>query len=143
MSEATDLVEAFTRAFNDREWSRAPEILSPDVETTNPSAGTVVGIEPFLEFVKAFVVALPDSQLRVATVTESGGRVVCEGHYAGTHTGPLMTPQGEVPPTGRTLDLPYADVFETEAGRIARHRTYYDQTTMAQQLGLVPEPSAA
>ncbi len=40
MSEARDLVEAFGRAFNDRDWSRAPEILSPDVQSTAPGVGS-------------------------------------------------------------------------------------------------------
>src|SRR5579864_8491088 len=141
MSEARDLVDAHNRVFNDRDWSRAPEILSPDVATTSPGLGTITCIDPFIQFAKGFVTALPDSRLVAETITESGNRVVCEGRYTGTHTGPLMTPQGEVPATGRTLNLPYADVFEVEAGRIVRHRTYYDQMDFAQQLGLLPEPA--
>jgi predicted ester cyclase len=56
----------------------------------------------------------------------------------GTHTGPLASPQGMVPPTGRTLALRFCEIFEVEAGRIATHRTYYDQMEFAQQLGLIP-----
>jgi len=143
MSEARDLVEAHNRVFNDRDWSRAPEIYSPDVESTAPGVGTLTGIDPFIGFAKGFIVALPDARLEVDTVSEDRNRVVCEGSFTGTHTGPLMTAQGEVPPSGRKLKLPYADVFEIEAGRIARHRTYYDQMDFAQQLGLIPEPAAA
>lgn len=142
MSEARDLVEAHNRVFNDRDWSRAPEILSPDVRSTAPGVGMLTGIDPFIGFAKGFVVALPDSRLEVETIIVDGNRVVCEGRYTGLHSGPLMTPQGEVPPSGRKLNLPYADVFEIEAGRIARHRTYYDQMEFAQQLGLIPEPAA-
>ena len=143
MSEARDLVDEFTRVFNTRDWSEAPAVLSPDVSSTAPGAGTIIGIEPFLEFAKGFAAALPDSRLEVDTVIEAGNRVVSEGRYTGTHTGTLMSPQGPVPPTGRKLSLPYADVFEVEAGRIARHRTYYDQMDMAQQLGLLPEAAAS
>ena len=142
MSEARDLVEAHNRVFNDRDWSHASDVLSPDVQSTSPGVGTMTGIDPFIGFAQGFVSALPDSRLEVETVTEDGNRIVCEGRYTGTHTGPLMTPQGEVPPSGRTLNLPYADVFEIEAGRIARHRTYYDQMDFAQQLGLIPEPAS-
>lgn len=143
MSEARDLVDGHTRVFNERDWDQAGSILSPDVETTAPGTGTVTGIEPFIAFAAGFARALPDSRLVPETVIEDGNRVVVEGRYTGTHTGPLMTPQGEVPATGRKLDLPYADVFEVEAGRIVRHRTYYDQMDFAQQLGLVPEPAAS
>jgi steroid delta-isomerase-like uncharacterized protein len=143
MSEARALVEAHNRVFNDRDWSRAPEILSPDVRSTAPGVGTLTGIDPFIAFAKGFIVAFPDSRLEVETTTVDGNHVVCEGRYTGTQTGPLMTPQGEVPPSGRALNLPYVDVFDVEAGRIARHRTYYDQVDFALQLGLMPEPAAA
>lgn len=143
MSEVRDLVDGHVRVFNERDWDAAGSVLSPDVESSAPGTGTITGIDPFLAFARGFVVALPDSRLVPETVTEDGTRVVVEGRYVGTHTGPLMTPQGEVPPTGRSLDLPYADVFEVEAGRIVRHRTYYDQMDFAQQLGLVPEPAAS
>jgi len=141
MSEARDLVEAFNRTFNTRAWDRAAAVLSPDVASTAPGVGTVIGIEPFIAFAKGFAVALPDSRLEADTLIVDGNRVVVEGRYTGTHTGPLVTPQGEVPGSGRSLNLPYTDVFEIEAGRIARHRTYYDQMEMAQQLGLMPEPA--
>ena len=143
MSEARNLVDAFHRVFNTRDWSEAASVLSPDVSSTAPGVGTVTGIDPFLEFAKGFAVALPDSRLEPDTITEAGDRVVCEGRYTGTHTGPLMSPQGEVPPTGRKLNLPYVDIFDVAAGRIARHRTYYDQMDFAQQLGLMPEPSTS
>ena len=139
MTEARELVEAHNRLFNERDWNKARDILSPDVETTSPGVGTMTGIEPFIGFAKGFVAALPDSRLVAETVTEDGGRVAVEGRYTGTHTGVLVTPQGDVPGTGRTLNLPYADVFEVEAGRIVRHRTYYDQMEFAQQLGLIPK----
>jgi len=143
MSEARDLAEWHERAFNTRDWGKAGDIYSPDVESSAPGVGTITGIEPFIGFAKGFVAALPDSQLVPELVVEDGNRVVVEGRYTGTHTGVLVTPQGDVPGTGRTLDLPYVDVFEVEAGRIARHRTYYDQMDFAQQLGLMPEPAAS
>lgn len=143
MSEVRDLVEAFNRTFNDRAWDRASATLSPDVASTAPGVGTITGIEPFLAFSRGWVVGLPDSRLEAETITVEGNRAVVEGRYTGTHTGPLMTPQGEVPATGRTLDMPYVDIFDIEAGRIARHRTYFDQVDFAQQLGLMPEAAAA
>jgi limonene-1,2-epoxide hydrolase len=34
----------------------------------------------------------------------------------------------------------YCDVFEVAAGRIVGHRVYWDQMTVAIQLGLAPDP---
>jgi steroid delta-isomerase-like uncharacterized protein len=141
MFEARELALQHVNAFNERAWSRAAALYAPDLEMTEPG-GTTQGIEPFLAHAKGFATALPDSRLEVTSVVESGTFVVVEGAYTGTHTGPLVTPQGEVPPTGRQLSLPLCEVFEVAAGRIAKLRAYYDQMTFAAQLGLLPEPSA-
>jgi steroid delta-isomerase-like uncharacterized protein len=143
MSEARELAEQHNRTFNERAWSRASQIYSPDLVTVEPGAGTIHGIEAFIGFAQGFAQAFPDSRLEVRSITEDGDRVIVEGAYTGTHTGPMASPQGEVPPTGRTLNLPYCDVFEVIAGRIATHRVYYDQMAFAAQLGLLPEAAPA
>ena len=141
MSEARELAEQHNRIFNERDWSAAAQVYSPDVVTIEPGAGTMHGIETFIGFAQGFAAAFPDSRLVVRTLTADGNRAVVEGVYTGTHTAPMMSPQGEIPATGRTLALPYCDVFEVEAGRITTHHVYYDQMAFALQLGLVPTPA--
>jgi steroid delta-isomerase-like uncharacterized protein len=143
MSETADLAREHIRAFNDRDWSVASRIFSPDLTTTEPAAGTIHGIEPFLEHAKGFVTGFPDARIELVAVVDDGERVSTEGVFVGTNTGPLVTPQGELPPTGRALRLPYLDIWTSEAGRITAHSVYYDQMGMAAQLGLLPEPTSA
>ena len=68
----------------------------------------------------------------------AGDRVVLESVCVGTNTGPMHTPQGELQPTGRAVRLDPCDIYEAEAGRIRRHRIYYDQMGFLAQLGLTP-----
>ena len=143
MSETADLVREHYRAFNERDWSVANRIYSPDLLTIEPSSGSLRGIDAFLRMAQGFVTGFPDARLEVLALVDDGERVVTEGEFVGTNTGPLMTPQGELPPTGRSLRLPFCDVWESEAGRITNHRVYYDQMVMAGQLGLLPEPATA
>lgn len=142
MAEPRELAEMHVQVFNDRAWGKASDIYAPDLAMVEP-AGTTQGIDGYLGTAKGFVAAFPDCRFQVTSVVASGNRVVMEGIYSGTHTGPLMTPQGEVPPTGRTLELALCDVFDVEAGRIGRVRAYYDQMTLAAQLGLLPAPAAS
>ncbi len=134
MSEARELAERHVSAFNERTWNGAFELYAPDLVMIEP-AGTTHGIEPYLATARGFISAMPDSRMEVTAIIEAGNRVVVEGAYSGTHTGPLGTPQGEVPPT--------CDVIEVAAGRITQIHAYYDQMTIAAQLGLLPEPAAA
>ena len=105
MSEVKELLAMHVRAFNERAWGRASEIYAPDLVVIEP-AGTVHGIDAFLGHAQGFTTAFPDSRMEVTTVIESGDQAVMEGVYAGTNTGPLATPQGELPPTGRNWRCP-------------------------------------
>ena len=142
MSETADLVREHHRSFNEREWSALSRIYSPDVNVTEPGSGTSVGVEGVLAHSQGFAAGFPDARLELVTLLDDGVRVMTEGLFVGTNTGPLGTPQGELPASGRALRLRYADVWESEAGRITSHRTYYDQMEFAMQLGLMPEPAA-
>ena len=142
MSEPRQLVEQHYRNMNEQTWDREREVLSPDVITVVPG-GTHTGIEPFLDFARGFWQGFPDARLEPGLFIEQGNRVVVEGHFVGTHTGSLPMPTGDLPATGRHLNLPYCDVFEIEAGRIVAHRLYEDQMEFAAQLGLLPDPASA
>jgi ketosteroid isomerase-like protein len=47
----------------------------------------------------------------------------------------LATPDGDVEPTGASVDLPLADVSRVRDGKIASYHTYYDQLGLMTQLG--------
>ena len=59
-----------------------------------------------------------------------------------THTGPLVTPGGEISPTGRRVEIQIAEFYQMKDGKIRQLRAYYDAATMMRQLGLVPRQNA-
>lgn len=63
--------------------------------------------------------------------------VTTEFRGRGTHTGPLVGPMGEIPPTRRQVDIPFCDVVQIKDGKIVSIHLYYDVATMMGQLGLV------
>ncbi|WP_281356135.1 ester cyclase [Arthrobacter mobilis] len=48
-------------------------------------------------------------------------------------------PAGEIPPTGRHIELQIAEVYQFKDGKISLLRAYYDLATLMRQLGLGPE----
>lgn len=119
------------------------EIFSTNVVTVAPGAGRMDGLAAFKAFEEGFHRAFPDAHMVVNSALESGNTIALEGVFVGTHTGPLVSPAGEVPATYRKLELPYGDFFEIENGRIVSHHIYYDQVTFLTQLGLMPAPASA
>ena len=71
---------------------------------------------------------------------EADDAVAVEGRFTGTHTGPLATDDGDVEPTGATVDLRFADVSRVRDGKIVAYHTYDDQLGLLTQLGLMGDP---
>lgn len=141
MSPLIDLVKQHYANMSSGDLDRDRELMSPDVVTVDPS-GTIRGVDAFIEHERGFATAFPDARAELVRGIESGELVMAEGVFSGTHSGPLASPQGEVPPTGRTLRLEFADVFVVRDGLIVEHHIYYDQVSFLAQLGLMPDPGA-
>jgi ketosteroid isomerase-like protein len=141
MAELTELVKRYYEAFNRGDLDEAARAFSPDVETIEPGAGTIRGVDQWKAYGAGFRRAMPDARLNFKSAVEQGNTLAVEGTFTGTHTGPLLTPTGEVAPTGRSIELPYIDVYTAEGGLLVTHRVYYDQITMLAQLGLIPAPA--
>jgi predicted ester cyclase len=142
MGALLDIVEQHYRDMNDGQWERTAELFRDDVVSELPGGPPMHGIEAFLGYGRIFATAFPDIHMQVRSAVESGDHIVVEGTFAGTHTGPLATPDGnEIPPTGKRVEFAFADAFDVEDGNITAHRVYFDQMTLMAQLGLLPQPA--
>jgi predicted ester cyclase len=112
-----------------------------DCEWVTPD-GPLHGRDEVRQYAGRFRAAFPDGRHTIDRAIESGDTVAIEGRWSGTHTGAFATPQGDVPPTGRAVQMTFAlfvhgDPAAREASRVA---LYMDQLAMLAQLGLLPEP---
>jgi steroid delta-isomerase-like uncharacterized protein len=132
-----ELVAQFYEEFAAGDMAAATSAFSKEVEIADPGIGTVVGTRPFQEYLETFKRALPDGQAIIERLLEADGAVIVEGRFVGTHTGPLHGPNGDIRPTGATVNLRFANVWRIEDGTITHHHTYYDQLDLLTQLGLM------
>jgi hypothetical protein len=64
--------------------------------------------------------------------------ITFKGGVRGTFTGPLASPEGDIPPTGKSAEVKVAFIAKVNAdGLIEEDRTYYDTTDFMKQLGLI------
>lgn len=130
-------------AFNDRDFDRGLAVLADDAVWTNlPTGDTFHGRNEFRRNFEQWATAFPDGRCEDVHVIGSDDYVVVEFIGRGTNSGPLRSPQGEVPPTGRRVEVPFCDVLRMEHGLITNGRSYFDMATMMRQLGLMPEVTA-
>jgi steroid delta-isomerase-like uncharacterized protein len=129
------------KALARRSWELVdnPELLeegyAPDVVWHNPGQD-VQGIEEAKQFVGMYKTAFPDMSVTIEDVVAEGDKVVTRVTLRGTH-------QGEVeefgPPTGKQVELKGLTMHRIEGGKIVEEWNSYDNLSLMQQLGLVPE----
>jgi ketosteroid isomerase-like protein len=137
VSGAWEYVSRFYENFDRGDIEAALSAFSEELETTDPGMGTVHGLEPFREYLTTLKRAVPDAVAVVAQMYEAGDAAIVEGRFVGAFSGPLATPDGDVAPTGASVDLPFADVSRVRDGKIVSYHTYYDQLALLTQLGLM------
>jgi len=142
MSALLDLVLTHHRGLETGDLDLSETVFAEDVVTQMPF-GTLHNRDEFRALGQAFVTAVPDMKLEITNTCEQGDTIVVEGIYSGTQIGPLQTPAGEIPASGRSFSFPYVDVFVARDGKFAEHRGYWDNATFMSQLGLMPEPAAS
>lgn len=133
MGQAREIAERFFNTFSAGDVDAADDCFAEDCAFVVP-AGPLTKPE-HRALGEAFKAALPDSRMEVINAVEGDGEVYLEGRYLGTQTGDFVTPDGTLPASGRSIDLPFADYFKVRDGKIVEHRTYWDQATMMTQLG--------
>lgn len=127
-------------AFNEGDLDRAAALAGDDFELVDVAQGlSFHGPEGLRRWLDTFKVALPDGRAELVELVAEGDRVATEHVGRGTHAGPLRTPAGEIPATGRAVELRFAENFVVRDGKLARLVAFYDSATMMRQLGLLPE----
>jgi predicted ester cyclase len=67
----------------------------------------------------------------------SGDVAVEEGTFTGTHQGVLHSPNGDLPPTGRSVAVDYLQVLHIQDGKHVSFKLMYDRLLILEQLGVV------
>lgn len=139
MGEAREIMDRLTAAVLAGDRSAVLRVYAEDAVAESPDAGRLVGRDAIADYLLGFSQAFPDLRFEMAAELDAGETAVDEGYMIGTHTGPLVTPDGEVPATGRAIRLRECDVLTARDGLAIEHRFYFDQLEFMTQLGLSQE----
>jgi len=121
-----------------KDWKALQESITSEFVYDEVGTGRKVsGQDKVLTLWRGWATALPDSTPTIHGSFVSGNTVIIELTWTGTHKGPLETPKGTIPPTGKHIDLRACNVFEIEpeSGRPSMQRQYFDMGTLLRQLG--------
>jgi predicted ester cyclase len=142
MADAKAVADAFVQAFNAHDEAVIRE-LSAENEVFEGPGVQLEGRDASTAYAMSWLNAFEGARIDVHNEIVAGDWVVQEFVFSGTHTGPLQTPTGEIPPTNRHLRGRGVQILKVEGGVVVDTRLYYDQVDVLTQLGLMPEPAAA
>lgn len=132
------LITEWNAAYNARDAERFASCYAQDAVVTDPvSPEPLRGREAVQQDVAAFLEALPDTSAELQEVLVDGKTAATRVLITGTQTGPMPTPSGTIPPTGRPVQVPMGVFSRFGAdNKITEEYRYYDQAGMAEQLGV-------
>ena len=141
MTNAREISNRFTEAIGAHDANAIGALFAEDAVFSEP-AGTFEGRDAIVQYWQRFFEAFPDLSVRDELKADTPDSAVNEWSATGTNAGSMETPEGTIPATGRRVTIRGCDIVTVQEGRIQAHRAYYDQLSLMEQLGLVPEGAA-
>jgi steroid delta-isomerase-like uncharacterized protein len=143
MGEAKAVIERLLELWNAHDREGTAALYADGAELEGPGGVRLSGRDGWRQFYDMWTDAFPDNQVRGMVIRGGGDLATQEGRFTGTHTGTLRTPTGDIPATGRRVDVRYTGVHAVAGDRITSMHLYFDQAEMLTQLGLMPAPAQA
>jgi steroid delta-isomerase-like uncharacterized protein len=125
-------------AFNASDWESCKAAMTLDsVYDEVATSRTLRGVGEVIPVWQGWKEAMPDVKGTVTNAYATGNTVVLEVTWKGTHTGPLPSPSGTVPATGKQQTTRAGWVMNFDGGKIKESRHYFDMLSFMQQLGIL------
>jgi steroid delta-isomerase-like uncharacterized protein len=136
-AESEQLVNALVEVWNERQYSRIPDLVSQSFVMYDPGApeGEVHGPDGLAAFMRDIVGGFPDFHVSVDRMLSSDELVMYEGTMTMTHEGEF----NGIPPTGRHVEIGEMSRYTVEDGNIQEHQVYFDKQAVLEQLGFTAE----
>jgi steroid delta-isomerase-like uncharacterized protein len=131
-----DAAKAPLLAYNDKKWDKVKASVTAGFVYDEIATGRKVeGADAAITLWQGWAQAFPDSKATFHGGLPSGNSVVLELTWKGTHKGPLQTPKGSIPATGKPIEIRACIVAELAGDKVKAQRHYFDMATLLQQLG--------
>lgn len=125
--------------FNGCDYDAAIARAAADLEcVTFPFDRAQQGREGCRAFMMGWKTMAPDGEVEIVRQLPGPDGVANECIFRGTNPGPLTTPNGDLPPTGKPFAVPFCEIWRIRAGKLVSLHNYSDDLAVTAQLGLLP-----
>jgi predicted ester cyclase len=139
MESYRSLLERYVELYNAGDLDGVMDLYAEDSTQLMPD-GTFEGRSAIHDRLAKELASFSDIAHRYISYVEEGDAFADEWVFVGTHTGPLVLPDGtELPPTGKRVEVKGMELVRVRDGKIVVDNLYYDNLAVAAQLGLLPQ----
>jgi steroid delta-isomerase-like uncharacterized protein len=143
MSAHRTLLDRYVELYNAGDLDGVMDLYAEDASQLMPE-GLFEGRGAIRDRLAREIDSFSDLAHRVVSYVEGGDAFADECVFVGTHTGPIVLPDGtEVPATGKRIEISCMEYVKVRDGKIVVDNMYYDNLAVAAQLGLLPTPAPA
>ena len=130
------VIRRFVEAWNNRQPEAFDELIAPNVvrHCQATPAVKIHSLSQLKEFLKQDTAIFPDSRQTIMHMVAEGDLVGIWATYEGTQRGPI----GPLPASGARAQFDFGAVFRMADGKIAEWWVTWDNITVLQQLGHMP-----
>jgi predicted ester cyclase len=129
------LLRQFIAAFEAGDHATLRSMVHPDLIDHTLPPGAAPGIDGLLSAVAAYHQGFADLRISIDQVITAGDAIVGYGRITGTHTGTFFG----TPPTGRSADFAYIDIYRIQHGQITETWHLEDIAGLMRQLTNTPD----
>lgn len=126
----TTIARRFHDAINAGKLEIIDELVGENFVEHEELPGLAGGREGLRQFFAMTRAAFPDFSMVIEDMVAEGDKVFVRATMKGTQKGPFM----EIPASGKSMAVPFADVLRFEGGRAVEHWGIMDSGVMVRQL---------
>jgi steroid delta-isomerase-like uncharacterized protein len=141
MERYRGLYEQYIERYNAGDLDGVMDLYAEDAVQLMPD-GVFEGRTAIKDRLAVELRAFSDIAYRYDSYVEQDDAFADEWVFVGTHTGPLVLPNGtELPATGKRVEIRGMEYVKVRDGKIVVDNLYYDNLAIAAQFGLLPQPA--
>jgi steroid delta-isomerase-like uncharacterized protein len=137
--QALQLGQALIESFNQGDLARFRGMLAPDVVYEETGTGRrLEGADAYIAALESWKRAIPDATGTIRKSVADGDTAMFEVVWEGTHSGPLESPAGAIPASGKRVRVPAVVASTVRGDKVTSVRHYLDVLSLLQQIGAMP-----
>jgi predicted ester cyclase len=135
MSTGNELAAKFIAALDAKDLDALRALGLGDVTFVTPDHDAQ-GARDLAAYLGKWTTGFPDYRLEAGPIISEGKSVAYSWVFRGTNTGPLKTDAGDLPATGKSVEVPVLGTAEWDGDQLKNLFMVWDQLLLMQQLGL-------